>query len=130
MLVQIAAGFIVSFVVGMTWYSPLLFGKLWWQLEFPGKKFGDNLNRKYSPFLFTIISVLIQSTLITFVVNTFHLEIVKASLFVSIFLLFHFAASVPHYVFPNFPLLLMVLNIAYDVCQSLAATAVIVLLKP
>lgn len=127
-LIQIAAGFIVSFIVGMTWYSPMLFGKLWWQLQFPGKPFGK-LNMRYSPYPFTMISVIAHSSLITFMVNTFNLEIAKAMLFVSVFLLFHLAVSVPHYVFPGFPLLLLVMNTAYDVSQSLAATVVIVLLK-
>lgn len=127
-LVQIAAGVIVSFIVGMLWYSPMLFGKLWWQLEFPGKRFGD-MDQRYSPYPFTVVSVTIQSALITFMVNTFHLEITKAVLFVTVFLLFHFAASIPHYVFPGSPLLLMILNTAYDVSQSLAASVVIVLLK-
>ena len=128
-LVQIVAGFIVSFIVGMTWYSPVLFGRLWWQLQFPGTQFGENLDGRYSPYPFTMISVIIQSSLITFIVNTFHLEITKAALFMSVFLLFHFAVSVPHYVFPRSPLLLLVLNTAYDVFQSLAATIAIVLLK-
>ena len=127
-LVQIAAGVIVSFIVGMIWYSPMLFGKLWWQLEFPGKQFGD-MDRRYSPYPFTLISVTMQSALITFMVNTFHLEVTKAVLFVSVFLLFHFAVSVPHYVFPGSPLLLMILNTAYDFSQSLAACVVIVMLK-
>ena len=129
MLIQIVAGFVASFIVGMAWYSPVLFGRLWWQLQFPGKQFGENLDGRYSPYPFTVISVIIQSTLISFLVNTFHLEITNASLLVSIFLLFHFAVSVPHYVFPRSPLLLLVLNTAYDVFQSLAATIVIVLLK-
>ena len=128
-LIQIAAGFIVSFIVGMTWYSPVLFGRLWWQLQFPGKYFGENLDGRYSPYPFTMISVVIQSSLITFMVNTFHLEITMAALLIFVFLLFHFAVSVPHYVFPRSPLLLLVLNTAYDVFQSLAATIAIVLLK-
>ena len=127
-LVQIAAGVVVSFVVGMLWYSPILYGKLWWQLEFPSKQFGE-MDRRYSPYPFTVLSVTIQCALITFMVNTFHLEITNAVLFVSVFLLFHFTASVPHYVFPGSPLLLMILNTAYDVTQSLAASVVIVLLK-
>jgi len=127
-LVQIVAGFIVSFIVGMVWYSPMLFGKLWWQLQFPGKPFGV-LHTRYSPYPFTMISVIAQSSLITFMVNTFNLEITKAALFMSVFLLFHLAVSVPHYVFPGFPLLLLILNTAYDISQSLAATVAIVLLK-
>lgn len=75
-----------------------------------------------------MISVTIQASLITFIVNTFHLELTKAVLFVAVFLLFHFAVSVPHYVFPGLPLLLLILNTAYDVFQALAATTVIVLL--
>ena len=128
-LIQIAAGFITSFIVGMVWYSSVLFGKLWWQLEFPGKQFGESLEGKYSPYPFTTISVAIQSSLITFMVNTFHLEITKGVLFMSVFLLFHFATSVPHHVFPRSPLLLMVLNTAYDVIQTLAVTVLVVLLK-
>ena len=128
-LIQIAAGFITSFIVGWVWYSPGLFGKLWWQLEFPSKRFGEGLEGKYSPYPFTTISVAMQSSLITFMVNTFHLEITKAVLFMSVFLLFHFATSVPHYVFPRSPLLLMVLNTGYDITQSLAVIAVVVLLR-
>lgn len=128
-MIQIVAGVVVSFAVGMLWYSPMLFGKLWWQLQFPGKPFGENLGRKYSPYPFTVISVTIQSALMTFLVNTFKLELAKAAVFVSVFLLFHFATSVPHYAFPGSPLLLLVLNTTYDVSQSLAASAIIVLLK-
>jgi len=127
-IVQIVAGFFASFFVGMLWYSPTLFGKLWWRLQFPGKPFGD-LKTNYSPYPFTMISVATHSCLMTYLVNTFRPEIMAAMLFVSVFLLFHTAVSVPHYVFPGHPILLLVLNTAYDVCQSLAATAVIVLLK-
>ena len=126
--VQAVAGFFASFFVGMLWYSPTLFGRLWWKLQFPGKPFGD-LKIGYSPYPFTMIGVAIHSCLVTYFVNTFKLEMMGAMLLVSMFLLFHTAVSVPHYVFPGFPLLLLVLNTAYDVCHSLAATAVIVLLK-
>ena len=128
-LIQIAAGVIASFAVGMLWYSAMIFGRLWWTLVFPGKRFGEGLDRRYSPFPFLTICLIIQSALITFLVNTFNLEITKAVLLMSVFLLFHFVVSVPHYVFPNSPLLLVVLNTAYDVCLSLVASVVIVLLK-
>jgi len=41
MLVQVVAGAVASFLVGMFWYSPAMFGRVWWKYQFPGKHFGE-----------------------------------------------------------------------------------------
>ena len=38
---QVVAGAVASFLVGMIWFSPVTFGRIWWRYQFPGKRFGE-----------------------------------------------------------------------------------------
>lgn len=40
-LLQVVFGAVASMLVGMVWYFPSVFGRTWWKLQFPDKKFGE-----------------------------------------------------------------------------------------
>ena len=40
-ILPIIVGTATSFMVGFFWYSSLLFGRVWWGLQFPEKKYGE-----------------------------------------------------------------------------------------
>ena len=40
-LLQVVAGTIASFLVGMIWFSSYGLGKIWWSYTFPNKKYGE-----------------------------------------------------------------------------------------
>ena len=39
--VQVLGGAVASFLVGMFWFSPVTFGRIWWRYQFPAKRFGE-----------------------------------------------------------------------------------------
>ena len=41
LLLQVAAGTIASFMVGMIWFSSYGLGRMWWSYTFPNKKYGE-----------------------------------------------------------------------------------------
>ena len=40
-LLQVMAGSVASFVIGMMWFSPSCLGRTWWSYSFPNKKYGE-----------------------------------------------------------------------------------------
>ena len=40
LLLQVLAGTVASFIVGMLWFSSFCVGKMWWSYTFPDKKYG------------------------------------------------------------------------------------------
>ena len=40
-LLQVVAGTIASFLVGMMWFSSYGLGRIWWSYTFPNKKYGE-----------------------------------------------------------------------------------------
>ena len=41
LVLQVAAGTIASFMVGMIWFSSYGLGRVWWRYTFPNKKYGE-----------------------------------------------------------------------------------------
>ena len=41
LVLQVAAGTIASFMVGMMWFSSYGLGRVWWRYTFPNKKYGE-----------------------------------------------------------------------------------------
>ena len=40
-LLQVVAGTIASFLVGMIWFSSYGLGRIWWSYTYPNKKYGE-----------------------------------------------------------------------------------------
>jgi polyferredoxin len=40
-VLQVVAGTIASFLVGMIWFSSYGLGRVWWSYTFPNKKYGE-----------------------------------------------------------------------------------------
>ena len=65
----------VSMMVGYTWYSETLFGRLWWTHQFPGIAYGDMVSIKKSkaltlpPFASTIVTTICQNAILAFTIG-------------------------------------------------------------
>ena len=138
-LLQMIAGTIASFIVGMVWYSPFFFGHIWWRYEFPEKRFGDYENNTDFPIYCTIAALVLQSVVLTGTVHIL-LEIVDPSVLCDLPIMGFplgcsvvigmvvACASLPHYVFTGKPFPLFLVCATHDLVQIAAAICVIYLL--
>ena len=72
-LLQGSAASFASMLIGFIWYSESLFARIWWRHTFPGVRFGDTSSFKSNqniPLYTTLVSVIIQSAILTFTINT------------------------------------------------------------
>lgn len=62
LVTQVVAATLASVCVGILWYTPLLFGRLWWSVQFPGRKFGDSVGSNNVLPILSAASYLLQNT--------------------------------------------------------------------
>ena len=143
-LIQCACAVFVNLFIGFTWYSEVAFGRVWWAYTFPGIAFGDMKSIKKSgtlnimPLHLTFVTVIIQSMILTFSINTLlpmfaeHSSVCTGLRFPVIFGAIVAGvlacASIPHYVFAMKPLGLLLICIGHDTAQLFASVFAIYML--
>lgn len=63
---------IASMMVGVLWYSEMVFGKLWWRYQFPGTVFGDTskMRKPSHCIMLTMMATLLQNGVLVLFMNT------------------------------------------------------------
>jgi hypothetical protein len=139
-LLQVVAGAAVCNVSGFLWYSELFFGRIWWRHTFPGLAFGDSRQFKSAgntPYYITFIACVIQSSLLTYAINTIipHVPIgysgIRFPLLMGLFLAAVISLTrVPHFVYSMKSLPLLLISCGYDVVQVMGSVFAIYYLAP
>ena len=137
-LLQVLAGTFASMAVGFVWFSPGVFGRLWWKYQFPGKKFGETMSGM-SPIYTTFVAMMVQNSLLVVVINSvmeysrhvshpFPSLIFPAALggIVSAFVA---CASYPHYAYSMKPFALYCICAGFDTVQLYSCVFLIYLLS-
>lgn len=126
-VLQVIAATFVSVCVGVIWYTPMLFGRLWWSIQFPGRKFGDGVaNSTTLPFL-CAASYLLQNSAIVVLMNWMLQATIESTapvplLVAVVMVTVNAAANFPHYLYGRQPIHLYAIYCGHDVVQLVAAT--------
>eukprot|EP00731_Ephydatia_muelleri_P016233 Em0009g657a len=129
-VLQVIAATFASVCVGVLWYTPMLFGRYWWSIQFPGRKFGDGIgsNNTTLPFL-SAASYLLQNSAIVVLMNWMLQAATQSTTLVPLLvavvtLTVNASANFPHYLYGRQPLRLYAIYCGHDVVQLIAATMV------
>ena len=125
-LLQVLVSSFACMAVGYVWFSPGVFGRLWWQYQFPGKKFGQDVHG-LSPICTTFVGMLIQNSLLVLIINSImeysrHVSHPFPSLIYPVALggilsALIACASYPHYAYGMKPFALYCICTAFDTIQ-------------
>ena len=124
---QIIAATLASVCVGVVWYTPLLFGRLWWSVQFPGRKFGDGVGSSSVQPLLSAASYLLQNSAVVVLMSWMReteksllVPLLTAGVMVTV----NASANFPHYLYGRQPLTLYAIYCGHDAVQLVAAVLV------
>ena len=130
-------GAVVSMMIGACWFSEFAFGRVWWKLTFAGFQPSFQLDKStiQPPYLLSFGAIFTYSTLLAFELNVIY-PIVKSSGYWVPMLLSLMtsgvlaAVSFNHHVYTRKPFPLFLINIGFDIVQTVASCFVIYFLLP
>lgn len=92
-IVSLVCAVIASFVIGMTWYSPLLFGPLWLKLKQFDKKTSKNAQRAlFIGYFTTLVGTILQALVLYQILYVYRATTLSQTICVTITMWFGFIA--------------------------------------
>ncbi|XP_062516711.1 uncharacterized protein LOC134192053 [Corticium candelabrum] len=117
----VLASVLAAQVIGMTWYSGVLFGKLWFRLAFPGKRMEDVDTGSKVPYVVSFIASGITALICNYLMNILAIKsLVDMLIVASVTSSFHCALSIIHDSFQHTSFGLFLINGTYDFVLVLA----------
>ncbi len=114
--------------VGGLWYSPRLFGRLWWHYQFPGRKFGEGgaATSCLFPIVVTAVVLAVQNTILGLLINALLGRVGPCAFYspplcAAALAVIMACASLPHYLFAGKPLPLYLICSGHDAAQITVA---------
>ena len=109
---------IVSFIFGMLWYSPILFGNLWMKLNNLSKKNIDQSKKKgmAKMMIISFVATIITACSLSLVLDAFAVASITSALYVGFLIWLGFLASttlIGSVLWDNKPFSLFILNGTY-----------------
>ena len=137
-LLQVLVSSFACMAVGYVWFSPGVFGQLWWKYQFPGKKFGQ-CEGSLSPIYTTFVAMLVQNSLLVVVIDSImeysrqvsypFPDLVYPVALAGILSALVACASYPHYAYSLKPFALFCICAGFDTVQLYSSAFVIYFLS-
>lgn len=126
----VLASVLAAQVLGMTWYSGVLFGKTWFKLAFPGKRMEDVDTSSKSPFVVCFIGTGIIALICNYLINILAVKsLIDMMIVAAVASSFHCALLSVHNAFQHVPVVLFLINGTYDFLVILTSCLISLLFK-
>ena len=126
----VIASVLAAQVIGMTWYSSILFGKMWFRFAFPGKRMEDVDTSSKARFVVSFIGSGIVALICNYLINILAVKGLLDMLIVaSVASSFNCALKALHGAFQQQPVGLFLINGTFDFLLILSSCLISFMFK-